>query len=80
LLQITLCKWILPYLKERWQVSSSSRLSKFEQMDDPQQIPLAINFGTYLLSRPTTVLRQAVGNDLIFEVEVIDPEDEQRDI
>jgi len=25
-------------------------------------------------------LRQAVGDDLIFEVEVIDPEDEQRDV
>jgi len=34
--QISLCQWILPYLKERWQVLSSSRLSKFEQMDNPQ--------------------------------------------
>jgi len=32
------------------------------------------------LSRPTTVLRQAVGNDLIFEVEVIDPKDYQGDV
>jgi len=35
---------------------------------------------TLYLSRPTTVLRQAVGDDLVFEVEVIDPEDEQGDM
>jgi len=29
---------------------------------------------------PTSVLRQAAGNNLIFEVEVIDPKEEQGDI
>jgi len=47
-LQITLRKWILSHPKERWQISSSSRLPKFEQMDNSQQIPLATDFRTYL--------------------------------
>jgi len=34
--------------KERWQISSSPRLSQSQQMDDPKQISIAINLGTHL--------------------------------
>jgi len=44
------------------------------------QYSISSTIETVLMLRPTTVLRQTVGDDLIFEVEVIDPEDEQRDI
>jgi len=57
-LQITLRKWILPHPKERWQVLSSSRLLKFEQMDDSQQIPPAIDFRAHLQpSREMSLLK-----------------------
>jgi len=32
------------------------------------------------MSRPTTCLRQAVGDNLVFEVKVTDPKDYQRDV
>jgi len=58
LLQITLCKWIFPHPKERRQVLSGSRLSKSEQMDNPQQIPPAIDFRTHLRpGRETPILK-----------------------
>jgi len=57
-LQITLRKQVFPYLKEGWQVSPSSRLLKFEQMDNSQQVPPAIDFGAHLQpSRKTSLLK-----------------------
>jgi len=44
------------------------------------QYSISSTIETVLMLRPTTVLRQAVGDDLVFEVEVIDPEDKQGDM
>jgi len=64
---------------EMWERAGEAMMVGSEEVNDTQY-SISSTIETVLMLGPTTVLRQAVGNNLIFEVEVIDPKEEQGDI
>ena len=64
---------------EIWERAGEVMTVGSEEVNDTQY-SISSTIETVLMSRPTTVLRQAVGDNLIFEVEVIDPKDYQGDV
>jgi len=61
-----------------WERAGEATVVDSEVVKDTSLVQLAL-LETVLMSRLTT-LWQAVGNNLVFEVEVIDPKDYQRDV
>ena len=62
-----------------WERAGEVTMVGSEEVNDTQY-SISSTIETVLMLGPTTVLRQAAGDDLIFEVEVIDPKEKQGDI